>query len=288
MSSCIRQVRIAPGQDRPEGVFSGNRGCDVNRIIFLGTGGARYVVFQQIRASGGMWMELGGTKLLVDPGPGSLVRMRARRERLNPMDLDGIVLSHAHLDHSGDLNIVVEAMTGGGFRKKGLVLLPGEALAEPGILLDYLKGCVDGLVVLEEGGSYRVGQVLIETPFRHIHGVETYGMNFRSGDLTISYVSDSRYTDRLQEVYTGQVLIINVVRSKPSDLDHLCLEDVETIVEKVRPEVAVLTHFGMSVLKAKPWVVAKKISEKTGIRVIAARDGLTLDLTQFGGPGQPA
>jgi phosphoribosyl 1,2-cyclic phosphodiesterase len=86
-----------------------------------------------------MWMELDGTRLLVDPGPGSLVRMRGRKEKLDPRLLDGIVLSHAHLDHSGDLNIVIEAMTGGGFKKRGVVLLPREAVEEPGIVLDYLK-----------------------------------------------------------------------------------------------------------------------------------------------------
>jgi ribonuclease BN (tRNA processing enzyme) len=253
----------------------------MDRIIFLGTGGARYVVFQQIRASGGMWMELDGTRILIDPGPGSLVKMRGRRERLNPMDLDGVVLSHAHLDHSGDLNIVVEAMTGGGFRKRGLVLLPGEALDEPGVLLDYLRDCVDGLVAMKEGGSYRVAKVLLQTPLRHIHGVETYGINFSVKGLTISYISDSRYTDKLREVYTGKVLIINVVRSKPSNLDHLCLEDAEKIITAVRPDVAVLTHFGMTVLRAKPWLVAKKMSERTGLKVIAARDGMTLDLTPY-------
>jgi phosphoribosyl 1,2-cyclic phosphodiesterase len=253
----------------------------LNRVIFLGTGGARYVVFQQIRASGGMWMELDGTKLLVDPGPGSLVKMRTRKERLNPMDLDGVVLSHAHLDHSGDLNIVVEAMTGGGFRKKGLILLPGQALDEPGILLDYLRSCVDGLIAMEEGGTYRVGEVVLETPLKHVHGLETYGVNFRLRNLTLSYISDSRYTDKLKEMYTGEVLIVNVVRSKPSNLDHLCLEDAEDIIRAVRPKIAVLTHFGMTVIREKPWLVAQRMTEKLGISVVAARDGMTLDLTPF-------
>jgi phosphoribosyl 1,2-cyclic phosphodiesterase len=228
-----------------------------------------------------MWMELEGRKLLVDPGPGSLVRMRSRKERLNPMDLDAVVLSHAHLDHSGDLNIVIEAMTGGGFKKRGLVVMPREAMDEPGIVLDYLKGCVEGFVPLEEGGKYALGDLSIETPLRHIHGVETYGLNFRLRELTVSYIADSRYTERLQEVYTGQVLIINVVRAKPSNLDHLCLKDAEAIIQAVKPDLAVLTHFGMTVIRAKPWVVAREMSERTGVEVIAARDGMTLDLSPY-------
>ena len=39
-------------------------------IRFLGTGGARFVVAKQIRASGGMWMRFGETQVHVDPGAG--------------------------------------------------------------------------------------------------------------------------------------------------------------------------------------------------------------------------
>src|SRR5579872_3926013 len=46
----------------------------VIEILFLGTGGARFVVARQIRASGGMWMRFGKTQIHVDPGPGALVR----------------------------------------------------------------------------------------------------------------------------------------------------------------------------------------------------------------------
>ncbi|TET82721.1 MBL fold metallo-hydrolase [candidate division TA06 bacterium] len=253
----------------------------VNRVIFLGTGGARFVVFQQIRASGGMWMELDGTTLLVDPGPGSLVKMRTKKEKLDPRNLDAIVLSHAHLDHSADLNVVIEAMTEGGFKKKGQVLLPRQAMEEPGLVLDYLREYVNGFQVMVEGGTYQVGNVELETPIKHIHGLETYGINFRLEDLTLSYVSDSRYFEKLAEVYNGDVLILNVVRAKPSNLDHLCLDDAKAIISKVKPGLAVLTHFGMTVIKAKPWVLAEEMSRETGVKVVAARDGMILDLSEF-------
>ena len=254
---------------------------NVNRIIFLGTGGARFVVFKQIRASGGMWMELDGTRLLVDPGPGSLVRMRTRKKKLDPRHLDAIILSHAHLDHSADLNVVIEAMTEGGFKKKGQVLLPRQAMEEPGLVLDYLKGFVCDIQMMEEGRAYQVGNIEVETPIRHIHALETYGVNFRLKDLTLSYISDSRYFEKLTDAYNGDVLILNVVRTKPSNLDHLCLDDARAIISKVKPRLAVLTHFGMTVIKAKPWVVAEEMSKETGFKVIAARDGMTLDLTEF-------
>ena len=38
-------------------------------ILFLGTGGARMMVESQKLASGGIWLKLNGTEVLLDPGP---------------------------------------------------------------------------------------------------------------------------------------------------------------------------------------------------------------------------
>ena len=46
-----------------------------DEIVFLGTGGARYVIAKQLRATGGMLFRIGGRNVLVDPGPESLHRL---------------------------------------------------------------------------------------------------------------------------------------------------------------------------------------------------------------------
>jgi len=35
-----------------------------------------------------------------------------------------------------------------------------------------------------------------------------------------------------------------------------------------------LTHFGMHIIREKPWLLAKKLSSQTGVKVIAGRDGM--------------
>src|SRR3972149_3429987 len=103
-----------------------------NAITFLGTGGARFMITSQILASGGLWLNLNGTQILVDPGPGCIVQTTKRK--LNPENLSAIILSHRHLDHSGDTNVMVEAMTNGGHNQHGKVFAPADALCfEPGI-----------------------------------------------------------------------------------------------------------------------------------------------------------
>ena len=48
-----------------------------DQLIFLGTAGGRMSVAKQLRASGGFWAVLGGTRIHVDPGPGALVHCHA-------------------------------------------------------------------------------------------------------------------------------------------------------------------------------------------------------------------
>jgi ribonuclease BN (tRNA processing enzyme) len=43
-------------------------------------------------------------------------------------------------------------------------------------------------------------------------------------------------------------------------------------------KAVVLTHFAMRMLQAKPWEVAERLIDETGRKVIAARDGMTLEV----------
>ncbi len=249
-------------------------------IIFLGTAGARFTVTKQILASGGLWLNLGGTEILLDPGPGCIVQSTKRKLRAEK--LSAIILSHRHLDHSADVNIMVEAMTQGGFKRRGWLFAPADALETEPVIFSYLKDYLDGIEVLQEGKSYSIGNVSFTTPVRHIHPVETYGMIFRTAEHTFSFIADSRYFDGLCHSYGGELLIINVVMLEHSlPIDHLAIPDAEHIITELKPRVAILTHFGMNLWRAKPWEVAQKLTQQTGVKVIAARDGMRFDLSQL-------
>lgn len=249
---------------------------------FLGTAGARFVVAKQVRASGGIWLRIGETNLLIDPGPGSLVKCASSRPKLNPLDLDGIILTHRHLDHSADVNVMIEAMTNGGFNKKGVIFAPIDALEGDPVILKYVRDYVDRIEILKERGKYAIKDISFETPIRHLHGVETYGLNIDAENISISLISDTRYFNGLEDHYRGDVVVINVVRYKPMEgLDHLCASDAEKIIKSLKPKLSILTHFGMTMLKAKPWLVAEEIEKNTGARVTSARDGMVIDLEKI-------
>lgn len=256
-------------------------------ITFLGTGGARFMISSQILATGGLWLNLGGTEILIDPGPGCIVQ--ATKRKLKADKLSAIILSHRHLDHSADINIMVEAMTQSGFKRHGRLFAPADALETEPVIFSYLRNYLEGVEVLQEGKSYSVGNISFSTPLRHIHQVETYGMIFRTAEHTLSYIADTRYFDSLCQHYGGQLLIMNVVFLEPrppsdnpvTPTEHLSVPDAEHLIRELKPKVAILTHFGMSVWRAKPWLIAERMTEETGVKVIAARDGMKFDLSQL-------
>ncbi|MBI4180537.1 MAG: MBL fold metallo-hydrolase, partial [Chloroflexi bacterium] len=145
-------------------------------ITFLGTGGARFMMTSQLLASGGLWLNLSGTEILIDPGPGCIIH--STRRKLKAAKLSAIILSHRHLDHSGDVNVMVEAMTQGKAKRHGWFFAPADALETEPVIFSYLRERLEGIEVLVEGKSYSVGSISFSTPLRHQHMVETYGMVF--------------------------------------------------------------------------------------------------------------
>ncbi len=113
---------------------------------------------------------------------------------------------------------------------------------------------------------------------------------------------DTFWMDALLEAYAGvDLLVVNTTRRVGGDRRylHLGADDAERLVGAVRPRLAVLTHFGMQLPPALADPLARDLSERTGVPVLAARDGWLLDLDDLPGavraraagartPGRPA
>ena len=248
-----------------------------NFLKFLGTAGARFVMIRQLRSSGGIWISVAGKNILIDPGPGSIVHCNKSRPRLDPSRLDAIILTHRHLDHSGDINVMIEAMTEGGFKKKGILFSPADALDNDPVILKHAQNLLQKIEILKEKSTYKIGEFVFHTSMQHIHPVETYGIKFKIDDTSIALLTDTKYFPELVNFYSTNILIISVVFYQPrEEIQHLSLFDAEQIIRQVNPKKAILTHFGMTMLKAKPYLLARKLTDELGIEVVAAYDGLTL------------
>lgn len=230
---------------------------------------------EQILPTGGVWLSWNGLNFCFDPGPGALVRMK--ENRLSPSKLRGVFVSHIHLDHTGDLFAVLDAITEGAKKKRGFLVAPEEVIKwVPDYLINSLEevvnisrletGCVDGV------------KFYISPPHQH-HGVETYGYIFEFEKVKAGFWVDGKFDQELLSFYSqSDVLVLNVVLWDRRPIDHLCLEDAMRIVEQSRAELFILTHFGMSYLRNGIKRASQLISERTGKRVVSSYYGMAVVL----------
>lgn len=240
----------------------------------MGTAGARFMVAKQIAASGGLFIEDGNARLSLDPGPGAVVQY-ARKE-IDLTTLDAILISHRHLDHVGDVNVMIEAMTDGGFQHRGRVFCPSDALDDDPVILKYVRRFPQEIVRLQPETTYSVNGISFTTTPRHTHQVETFG--FRFGQH-LGWVTDSAYYEGIAEQHKADVMLIHTVLMEcRSFLPHLCVDDAERIIRDAQPQIAFLTHYGMTVWRANPQRIAADMSQRLGIDVRAAVDGMSIDI----------
>ncbi|MDD4910564.1 MAG: MBL fold metallo-hydrolase [Candidatus Omnitrophica bacterium] len=248
-----------------------------NWIKFLGTAGARFVMIKQLRASGGLWIHSQAANVIVDPGPGSIARCAMSRPKLDPSKLDGIILTHRHLDHSGDINVMIEAMTEGGSKKRGVVFCPKDTIGVDSVILKHAEAFPERIEFLESESEYAVKDLKFMTSPRHRHPAETYGLKIKLAGSSVSLITDTAYFGGLEDFYKADILIISVVFYEPRpDVQHLSFPEAKKIIENIRPKKAVLTHFGMTMLAHKPHILCEAFARESGIDVSAAYDGMTL------------
>lgn len=252
-------------------------------LKFLGTAGARFVVARQLRSSAGLYLEVMDQRIIIDPGPGTLVRLNQVKPKIDVEKIDAIILTHGHIDHANDVNILIDAMTQGGLKRRGWLFAPRECLeGERAIVFNYLREYLEKIISLEPQREYSLGNLTWRTSIRHLHPVETYGLIFEIKGKKLAIVSDTKFFPELIDCYQGAYwLILNVVRDTPFEdptIQHLVLDDARTLIREIKPKIAILTHFGMSMLRAKPWELAQKLEKELGQKIMAASDGLTLSL----------
>jgi len=160
-----------------------------NKIIFLGTGGGRIVVANQIAATGGFIIQLSGYQIHVDPGPGALVR--ARQYGIKVPKTNIVYVTHHHIDHANDLNAIVDAITLGGIHQRGVLISTSTVINgsenELAWLQPYYKGKLKELIVAKPGDLISVGQLKFKaTPTKHDVD-ENIGMRLDAPRISIGY-----------------------------------------------------------------------------------------------------
>lgn len=251
------------------------------RITFLGTGGGRFATVYQVRNTGGIYIEA-GVKIHLDPGPGAIVNLN--RLGIDPASTDGVLVSHCHPDHYADAEVLIEGMTRCNFSRRCLVagscsVIDGRNDHGPAISA-YHRRIVSECLSLKPGECFHVGKLeVLTTPTSH-SDAEGIGFRFLTEEGIISYVSDSELVDEVIEAHKGaRVLIMCVTRPLGARVKfHMSTEDAAALTNDIKPEVAIMTHFGSKFVHEDPERQARFVQEKSGIRTIPAVDFMRLSM----------
>lgn len=248
-------------------------------VTFIGTSGGRFATISQVRGTGGLYIE-DQLRVHVDPGPGALVSMV--RLGMDPRLTDVIVVSHGHPDHYGDADVLVEAMTEGGTRHRGILI--GSRSVTEGIgnywpiISRYHLSKPAQIKTARVGDKYFLDGMNVEVhPAKHTDD-STVGFRFNTLSGPISYVSDTEFSEDIAQRHRGaKLLILPATRPLRGRIaGHMCTEDIADFVRIAKPELCVMTHFGLKVLKSGPEAEARWVREKTGANVVAAEDGMVV------------
>lgn len=269
------------------------------KIIFLGTGGGRDMMIAQIRRTGGIFFDLGKTKFILDPGPGSLVHAVALG--LQPEKWNGVLLSHLHPDHATDVNAYLDGIERPFIVAEEHCLLDKKDMnkgKEKKDDFDYFP-CVT-VYHQEKSKTYPVKDCSVVevngvkiNATKAAHYIPAVGFRIR-GDQTdakgvvqsfdIGYTSDGEYYKGMERHYDGcKILIINVVIPKGGEAKrpgYMSVDGIITMLKamKEKPQLVILTHFSFWFMRSNLWKQDKIIQDATKVRTIHAEDFMTVDL----------
>jgi len=250
-------------------------------LVFLGTGGGRFATITQRRRTGGIRILSKDLNIHLDPGPGALIY--SLNMGLNPQKIVAVLVSHSHPDHYTDAEVLIEAMTRGMLRKRGILAAPrsvlfGNEACGPSVS-KYHQQMPEKVVEVKPGVVFHVGETKITaTETRHTDS-DAVGFRFETPDVgDFGYTSDTEFFEGVGKAFEGvRLLLLCVMRpsGKPWK-GHMTPEDAIKIVEEAHPEMVVATHFGMKMIFSGPHRQARLIEEKTGVPTLAASDGMRL------------
>ncbi len=238
-------------------------------ITFLGTGGCRVCMLKQRRQTGGMIFNEEGFMMSVDPGPGALVH--GIKNGIDLGDLDAIFVSHPHLDHEGDVEVMIEAMTHGCISKKGYLISNRDYLSNNNVhsaISNYHREAIEKEVCVEEGDVQKLKNGLRMEIKEVIHkDVITTGFKLSRDGKTFSYIPDTSMFDGLIEKFDGSdYMVISCPRTHKVDwIGHLGLKDVVEIAEKINPEKIYINHLSNDFIdhfeEEKRWIAEQGMDD---------------------------
>ena len=238
----------------------------------------------QERKTGGMLFDLDKVKFIVDPGPGSLVN--AVSIGIDPSKLNGVIVSHIHIDHCTDANVYLDCI------EEPFLIAEEHCIREKKQTkadFDYFP-CITAyhqkkskVHAVKPGDVVDIGVKIRAIKMKHYE--PTVGFRITAGNVDVGYVSDGAYYKGLEKGYDGcKILIFNVIVPKGQTAKVDTYMSVDGMISflnglSVKPKLVVLTHLNSWMMRSNLWKQEKILQEATKIKnIIHAEDFMAIDL----------
>lgn len=195
------------------------------------------------RAAAGYLLEFDGRRIWLDAGPGT---WRNLLRLMDYTDLDGVILTHVHPDHTSDVFGCFHALAYGGSRP-----LPSIPLWAPAQVLERLcafAGQVDvafDLRPITAGGMFSIGQARVML-FEMVHPVDTVGVRVECNGSTFAYTADTGIEGDLVSLAKGAGLLMSEATLQQCDgpvfNGHLSAAQSASVAREAEVPRLVLTH----------------------------------------------
>ncbi|MBI5072454.1 hypothetical protein HZA99_01405 [Candidatus Woesearchaeota archaeon] len=263
------------------------------QILFLGTAGDSFVLSKQERTAGGFVIQTPQSQILVNPGPGAFVNVA--RTNINIAKTTAIIVTDNTLLHAHDTNAIIDILTLGSFDQKGILLAAKSALQQaeesqqienkenfPLIAVKY-QNAVEKTIVLQENTKVACNDVQIETVKIKNKDPDAVGVKIITTSFSLGYSNKTKYLAKLKDAFQDvEILILELpLKTANPKEEGLCLEEVEKLIEEIKPQLTVLTGFGISIIKEDILEITRSINRKTNCQIIAAKDGFSFDPTSY-------
>ena len=156
-------------------------------------------------ASSGYLLEHDGFQLLIDCGSGVLAKLQ---NVLEPENLDAVIISHYHPDHTSDIGVLQHARLIQGFLGKDFPTLPiyGHHYDQYEFTKLTYKNITKGI-------AYNPAESLVIGPFqisflKTDHPVPCYAMRIEAGGKVIIYTADSAFKEEFIEFSQGADVLL--------------------------------------------------------------------------------
>jgi len=159
-------------------------------------------------------------------------------------------------------------------------VIKGDDGFRPAVSEYHLK-TLERYETLKPGDATKIGNITVTaTPTKHR---EPSGIGFiLEGSSKIGYTSDSEIIDEMYKYFKDlDCLIANVLRPRGRTWpEHMNTEDCARFVSKIKPKLLIIQHFGMLMLRANPKKEAEWIEKESGVKTIAAEDGMRIEINR--------